>query len=495
LLNGSTYYYKLSALNAIGESPLSNERSAIPATVPGAPTLNSPTAGNATVTLSWSAPSSTGGSALTGYKVYRGSTSGGETLLTTLGTATSYTDNGLSNGSTYYYKVSALNAIGESPLSNERSATPATIPGAPNLSSANAGNNTVTLTWSAPTSNGGSPVTGYRVYRSTTSGAETLLTTLGNLTSFSDIGVTNGTTYYYKVSTVNGLGEGLPSGERSAMPVTTAQAPTLMTAVPGNSVTLTWSAPAADGGSPITGYRVYRSTTSGGETFVAAVGLVTTYTDETTSYGTTYYYQVSAFSSIGEGGRSNELSATPVAPADTTPPTVPGSLRALVSGTSQIALDWSNSTDNVAVTGYEVYRDGTLVATAQVSHYLDSGLITGSSHVYQVRAQDAAGNESLPSSSLSAKTASFSKNSSTGGLSGVVYNQAGMTLAGAVVTLTLSNGSTKSTKTSTSGVWKLSNLLAKTYTVTASLTGYSPSSVNMTVAVDQTMLATFSLSP
>ena len=105
------------------------------ATVPGAPSLTSATPGNASVSLAWSAPAS-GGGAITGYRVYRSTSPGTQTLLTTLGNVTSWTNTGLTNGTTYYYKVSALNAVGEGGLSNERSATPAaaaTVPGAPTL--------------------------------------------------------------------------------------------------------------------------------------------------------------------------------------------------------------------------------------------------------------------------------------------------------------------------------------------------------------------------
>ena len=117
------------------------------ATVPGAPTLTSATGGNASVSLIWSAPASNGGAAITGYRIYRGTYSGGETLLTIVGNVTSYTD-AASNGTTYYYQVSALNSVGEGARSNERSATPtapATVPGAPTLTSATGGNASVTL--------------------------------------------------------------------------------------------------------------------------------------------------------------------------------------------------------------------------------------------------------------------------------------------------------------------------------------------------------------
>ncbi len=95
-----------------------------PPTAPGAPTLTSATGGSAQVTLNWTAPSSSGGSAITNYRIYRGTSSGGETVLTTVGNQLSYVDSTVTNGTTYWYKVSAVNAVAEGPLSNELSATP-----------------------------------------------------------------------------------------------------------------------------------------------------------------------------------------------------------------------------------------------------------------------------------------------------------------------------------------------------------------------------------
>ncbi len=92
-------------------------------TVPSAPQNLVATAGSAQVTLSWSAPSSDGGSAITGYKVYRGTVTGGETLLTTVGNVLTYSDATVTNGVTYYYYVTAVNSVGESAKSNEASAT------------------------------------------------------------------------------------------------------------------------------------------------------------------------------------------------------------------------------------------------------------------------------------------------------------------------------------------------------------------------------------
>src|SRR2546425_4543405 len=82
------------------------------------------TGGNARVTLSWQAPSSNGGSAITYYKIYKSTSSGTEVYLTTRGNVTSYTDLAVTNGITYFYQVTALNSAGESPRSNEANATP-----------------------------------------------------------------------------------------------------------------------------------------------------------------------------------------------------------------------------------------------------------------------------------------------------------------------------------------------------------------------------------
>src|SRR5205807_10667052 len=86
---------------------------------------------------------------------------------------------------------------------------------------------------------------------------------------------------------------------------------------------LTWQAPGSNGGSPITNYRIYRGTSSNGETQLATIGNMLTYTDTAVTNGVTYYYQVSAVNGAGEGPRSNEASATPSPPPPpNAPPTV-----------------------------------------------------------------------------------------------------------------------------------------------------------------------------
>ena len=204
----------------------SNEANATPsapATAPSAPQSLQATAGNAQVSLAWTAPSSDGGSAITGYRVYRGTAPNPTVALTPdLGVVTSFLDSGRTNGQIYYYKVTALNAIGESVASNEANATPsapATAPSAPQSLQATAGNAQVSLAWTAPSSNGGSAITGYRVYRGTAPNPTVALTPdLGVVTSFLDTGRTNGQIYYYKVTALNAIGESVASNEANATP-------------------------------------------------------------------------------------------------------------------------------------------------------------------------------------------------------------------------------------------------------------------------------------
>ncbi|MGH3372784.1 MAG: fibronectin type III domain-containing protein, partial [Nocardioidaceae bacterium] len=98
-----------------------------PLSAPGAPTGLTALAGNASASLSWQAPTFDGGSAVTGYTIYRGTSPGAQAFLANVGPVTSFDDSGLTNGTTYYYKVSASNAIGEGPLSGEASATPSDL--------------------------------------------------------------------------------------------------------------------------------------------------------------------------------------------------------------------------------------------------------------------------------------------------------------------------------------------------------------------------------
>jgi hypothetical protein len=193
-----------------------------PPTPPSAPQSLTATGADASVTLNWLAPTSDGGSQVTDYTVYRGTSPGSEVLIASSGGALTYTDTGLTNGQPYYYVVHAVNVVGEGPASNEASATPQpgiTPPSAPrNLAVAPFRPHGLRLTWLAPLMDGGSEVTAYQVWRGTAPGAETLYVTVGAVTGYTDAGATNKKVrYYYVVRAVNTVGAGPPSNEVNAL--------------------------------------------------------------------------------------------------------------------------------------------------------------------------------------------------------------------------------------------------------------------------------------
>jgi fibronectin type 3 domain-containing protein len=398
------------------------------ATPPGAPTGLAALAGDATVSLSWTAPTFDGGSALTGYRVYRGTTAGNESFLQDVDTTPSFQDAGVTNGQTYYYSVSAVSAVGEGPRSTGAQATPnGLVPpvdplvplddfNRPNQNPLAAGwtnavnggvenglnvsSNqlacTATTTCTAwrsspqygpdvevwtrvaalPGTNNHIRLYGrlqtpgsaaYDAYLLRTNqlagtdevyleridnGAHTRLATisrelavgdtlllrvegtsvegwLDNGSSWTRLATASDATY----SGAGFVGVGLRGttgrlddfGGRTIgevpPPPEPPGAPTSLTATASPGVVhLAWQPPADDGGASVTGYRVHRGTTSGGESFLQSVGAVTSFADTSVTNGATYYYTVSAVNSAGEGPRSNEASATPT---DLEPPVAP----------------------------------------------------------------------------------------------------------------------------------------------------------------------------
>jgi fibronectin type 3 domain-containing protein len=183
--------------------------------VPGAPALNSATPGNTQVSLSWTAPASNGGSAITGYTAT--ASPGGATCTT--GGATTCTITGLTNGTSYSISVTATNAAGTGPGSNVLTATPRTVPGAPqNLTAAPHKSKGVNLAWSAPSTNGGSAITGYKIYRRTSSGSFVQVATVNASTiTYHDTTTTKGAQYFYVVRATNTAGDSAASNEAGAI--------------------------------------------------------------------------------------------------------------------------------------------------------------------------------------------------------------------------------------------------------------------------------------
>ncbi len=194
--------------------------SAFDVTAPAAPTGLRATAGDGTVSLDWDDNSEAD---LGGYHIYRSTISGSgySQLNGSLLTTSDYTDNSVTNDTTYYYVVTAIDtSLNESADSSEASAAPqdTTPPAAPTGLSATAGDGTVSLDWN---NNGETDLDGYNIYRSTTSGSgySQLNGTLLATSDYTDNSVSNGTTYYYVVTAVDtSTNESVDSSEDSATP-------------------------------------------------------------------------------------------------------------------------------------------------------------------------------------------------------------------------------------------------------------------------------------
>ena len=192
-----------------------------PATVPSAPTIGTATAGNAQATVSWAAPGSNGGAAINGYVVTPYVNGVLAQTATTFGTtATTQTVTGLTNGTAYTFRVAARNAIGTGPQSAASNAvTPAsaaTVPGAPTIGSAVARDAEVSLSWTAPVSNGGAAINGYVVTPYVNGVAQAARTFGSTATSQVITGLVNGTAYTFRVAARNAVGVGPQSAMSNA---------------------------------------------------------------------------------------------------------------------------------------------------------------------------------------------------------------------------------------------------------------------------------------
>jgi hypothetical protein len=297
-----SYNYKISASDASGNYNESLGTFSIvtpPAKVAGL----TATPGNAKASLSWSV-SSSGGSPILKYYIYRGPSA---TSVSKIAESASpyYNNTGLSNGQTYYYCVSAVNAVGEGAKSDAASAIPRqepTVPSAPLGIAASAGNEYVLIVWAAPSDNGGYAVSEYRIYRNGE------LYKSVSQAGYNDTGLVNGVSYTYNVSAVNFIGEGPRSASVIATPHLPYRVPEKVAGLAAEAgdakVSLSWLQP-DNGGSPITYYTIYR----GGVEIAHSTAVA--YIDTTAANGVLYSYQVSARNIAGEGPKSDAVSVSP----------------------------------------------------------------------------------------------------------------------------------------------------------------------------------------
>jgi len=396
LTNGTSYTFTVTATNAVGTGPASTPSAPIvPATIPGAPTNVAATSfANTRSTVSWSAPTSTGGLPLTSYTVTANS---GQTCTTANASTTSCTFLGLTNGTTYTFTVTATNAIGVGPASAPASGTPSTVPGPPTGVAATAGGGTQSVvSWTAPASNGGAAITKYTV---TSSGGQTCTTANGTTTSCTVTGLTTGTLYTFTVTATNGSGTGTASAPSSAVaPARSAGrpgapgAPVVVATSSATTASASWSAPATDGGSAITSYTV---TSSPGGPTCTTVSTGCTVTGLTT--GTTYTFTVTATNRVGAGAASGES-----LPLQVGTPGAPTGVTAGAGGDTQSVVTWvaPAADGGSGVTGYTVTSSpGGLRCSTSTTGCTVTGLTNGTSYTFTVAATNAvgAGPASLPS--------------------------------------------------------------------------------------------------
>jgi len=314
---GTAYTFTVKAVNAAGQSSASSSSNSVtPVSVPSAPTIGTATATSATsASVTFTASASNGGALITSYTAV---SSPGN--ITGTSSTSPITVNGLSSGTSYTFTVYATNSVGNSASSApSNSIATTTVPGAPTIGTATrSASQTVQVSFTAPASNGGSPITSYTA-TSSPGGITGTLSQAGSGT-ITVSGLTNGTAYTFTVTATNAVGTGsASSASNSATPYTIPGAPTIGTATVASatSATVTFTAPGSNGGSAITSYTAVSS--PGNITGTLSQAGSGTITVSGLTAGTSYTFTVYATNAAGNGSSSGSSnSITPNLSAPTT---------------------------------------------------------------------------------------------------------------------------------------------------------------------------------
>ncbi|MGO4537908.1 fibronectin type III domain-containing protein [Paenibacillus sp. 2TAB19] len=360
-------------------------------TAPSTPAnLTSPAKTNTSVTLTWNA--STDNVGIAGYEVYA---NGGLAGTTIGGSSTSYTVTGLTPNTAYSFTVKAKDTSGN--MSSASSALSVTTDQTPvaNWELCAGENNMCSFTGTKEVRYGAGSSFNYGTY---TNGVMCSNNTFGDPAPGQ-----------YKSCFVNTASSGGGGGDTQA-----PTAPTGLTspAKTSTSADLSWTASTDNVG--VTGYEIYRGTTLAGTTTGA-----TTFSATGLSPSTAYNFTVKAKDAAGNvSAASSALNVTTNAPAgDTQAPTAPTGLTSTSTTASSVSLSWTASTDNVGVTGYEIYNGSSLAGTTTgATTYTVTGLSASTAYSFTVKAKDAAGNVSAASSSVNVTTSASGGQTSTGSI-------------------------------------------------------------------------------
>lgn len=393
LTSGTTYTYYVVATNIAGDSPATNEASATTPALPSTPISLKATAASTTqINLSWTDTSNNE----TGFRVRaRTSPTGSWSIIGTVTqNITTFQISGLTTGQTYYYAVTSFNSSGESPLSNQASATTvsANVPAAPSELTAVATSSTqVTLTWVDNSNN----ETGFRVSRKTA--AEGVWRVIGTLAAGTrtarNSGLTAGTAYVFRIVSYNSSGESDSSNEATVTtPLAVPAPPSTLeaAAISSSRINLTW----VDNSSNEAGFKIYRRTAS--SSAWSSIGSVEANVNSFQNLGLdpsiTYSYRVTAWNSGGESSASNEVSATTPSLNGEAAPTAPSGLQGTAISTSQVSLAWVDTSTNE--TGFLIQRRAgandswTTVGTTppNTTTFVNSELLSNTTYSFRIRA-------------------------------------------------------------------------------------------------------------
>lgn len=353
LSSGTKYWYRVRYQSDSGDWGSYVTSSSYAQTLFGAPTsLSFSGQTTSSITISWSAPSGNG--VITGYKVERSTdNSSWSTVIADTGSSTtSYTNNsGLSSGTLYYYRISAINASGTGTASSSSSTY--TVPSAPtSLSAIGSSETSIDLSWSAPSGT----VTGYKIERESPVGGgfSTIVSNTGTtLTTYSDTGLSLGTQYNYRVSAINVGGTSSASNTSAAYTITTySTPPTGLVASTNSSATkiyLDWTAGSMTNKN---GYRIERENGIGaGWTTIVSntTNTLTHYTSPVLTPGIDYNWRVRALNASGVSSPSNEDDSYPFKR-----PYAITTLSYSSSGFSTIELSWTAPTAFAPIQGYRI---------------------------------------------------------------------------------------------------------------------------------------------
>jgi len=363
------------------------------------------TAGNGQVVLNWQTPLTGSSGTLTGFKVYRSTVNPPTTLHETItgGSTLSYTNTGLTNGTIYYYRVTATysSSVGESQLgeSNVAEAIPHLF-SPPGAITVTPGCQQVALSWVAPTGTSTGTLSAYKIYRGTTSGfspSETNLvhTITTNLTdrTWTHTGLTNGTNNYYIIrasytqTNISGDSSNSPTSS-VATPAHVWNVPQTLAATGSNGqIALTWATPLTGSCATLSAFKVYRGTTSG---FTPGTGNIVhttanattlAWTDTPVTNGTNYYYIARAsYTGTGhEGDSGNSNVNGPVKAYEHRPPAT----FIATAGVQQAVLTWTAPATGhgATVSGYKIYRAETSEYTSNTTNLVQT-ITSGSTLIW-----------------------------------------------------------------------------------------------------------------